>query len=442
MQTSIFKGTWYSPTNVVWGFDPTTGDWRELPALKSSRVGAEAAFLRGKVYISGGFDFDVMPSTDAFELREHSFIIRNPPSENPLLASARKHNSPPGTLGKDSGLGGGTFRRENIALQSYKRLSGWIPLGRMMVSRTKFALVSLSGCLWVMGGTDRDGGTLKSVEVFDPRVGKWSGTAAPMLSSRSGCAAAVLDGRIYVAGGVDEDGLATDMVESYDPTLDEWRQEQPMREPRECLGFVAHDGGEGEQGEALRTMDRYSPQTDSWDAEWSMPDKVGTVSDFAALVLQRDGGRVFGEQGYEGVLALATAQDEAVNATDDDDDDSNHAKEEQAEWEQMATQLGGKEKVGSGNRDEDYSDENTAVEVSAAAVPFLDDRERAVLEKQKKAAKNKRQGEEDDRMTQELLKEMQEIADREGLSLEGESLVGAERRAVHKAPRKGRVSRD
>ena len=79
--------------------------------------------------------------------------------------------------------------------------------------------------LFVAGGAGGDGDedeTWRSVECFEPALGKWR-PVAPMSKARSFFGMAALDGKIYAAGGCD--GGSTDVfkdAEVYDPATDCW----------------------------------------------------------------------------------------------------------------------------------------------------------------------------------------------------------------------------
>ena len=62
--------------------------------------------------------------------------------------------------------------------------------------------------LLVFGGHDSEGGTVNSLERYDPSTNEWMEEAvAPMPTARNRVRTAVLDGKLYVAGGrVNDEG--------------------------------------------------------------------------------------------------------------------------------------------------------------------------------------------------------------------------------------------
>eukprot|EP00565_Helicotheca_tamesis_P008516 CAMPEP_0185725730 /NCGR_PEP_ID=MMETSP1171-20130828/1913_1 /TAXON_ID=374046 /ORGANISM="Helicotheca tamensis, Strain CCMP826" /LENGTH=237 /DNA_ID=CAMNT_0028393923 /DNA_START=26 /DNA_END=736 /DNA_ORIENTATION=- len=131
-------------------YDPSTGEWRELPPMRCKRMGCATAVLDGKLYVMGGSD------------------------GNNSLYSAEVYD--PAT-------------------------QQWTLLNDMNTSHYDCAAVSLEGRIVVTGGLDVDG-FLSLCEVYDPKTKKWSHMAS-MNSERVGCAAVEVEGNIYVLGGHD-----------------------------------------------------------------------------------------------------------------------------------------------------------------------------------------------------------------------------------------------
>lgn len=95
----------------------------------------------------------------------------------------------------------------------------------MSISRGNTAAHAvLSECLYVIGGRDEQGRSLKSVEYYDPSTDDWE-TVAPMLHERQNTAACTSNGLIYVFGGQnDGDGGVLQSIEKYDPDEDSWAE--------------------------------------------------------------------------------------------------------------------------------------------------------------------------------------------------------------------------
>lgn len=68
------------------------------------------------------------------------------------------------------------------------------------------------------------------IQIYDPRQDEWREHDIQMPTPRSGCAACAFHGKIFVIGGWN--GSNTNCVECYDPTADAWHVCPSMIEPR------------------------------------------------------------------------------------------------------------------------------------------------------------------------------------------------------------------
>ncbi|XP_049946986.1 uncharacterized protein LOC126450820 [Schistocerca serialis cubense] len=108
----------------------------------------------------------------------------------------------------------------------------WSAEPDMLTARQSFALVACSGRLYAIGGQDRSGRVLRSVERFNPVSGVWE-YVAPMREARMGLAAAQFRGLLWVAGGMngERSHTITDTVECYDPRSNAWTMSAQLRQP-------------------------------------------------------------------------------------------------------------------------------------------------------------------------------------------------------------------
>ena len=128
--------------------------------------------------------------------------------------------------------------------------------------------------LLVFGGHDSEGGTVNSLERYDPSTNEWEEEAvAPMPTARTGARTAVLDGKLYAAGGESEDDSATSSsVERYDLATKSWEAVAPMVTPRENHAVAVLDGKVYAVGGLaggfgrLSSVERYDPATNAWEA--------------------------------------------------------------------------------------------------------------------------------------------------------------------------------
>ena len=90
-----------------------------------------------------------------------------------------------------------------------------------------------------MGGYH--GGTLDTVEVYDPQADSWQRVAS--MPQRLCChAAAAMGGKIYVTGGVTDQGGSLNSVYVYDPRADAWTQLASMGNARRLHASAAVGG--------------------------------------------------------------------------------------------------------------------------------------------------------------------------------------------------------
>ena len=225
-------GTLFCPRGSAMALQLRAGGCVAAPKLRACRAGGEAAMLGDKVYLVGGFDFDVLSTMEALTFTPHY---------SALAAGTVDAASAAGAPGE-------------LSMLRLKPAASWDPMPRLKKARTRFGMCALHGLLWVFGGADADGTVLSSVEVFDPETNVWMQTADPMPTARQGLGVAVLGGKIYVIGGSDGEGLSLDVVEVYDPTSGTWDEAQKMHHRRERFGICVLDacifvaGGFSEEG--------------------------------------------------------------------------------------------------------------------------------------------------------------------------------------------------
>lgn len=93
------------------------------------------------------------------------------------------------------------------------------------------ATLLLNSSLLVVGGVDRAGKAIASVEQWDTIKNEWQ-SMAPLKIARYGHSATLLDhGRVMVAGGVNTEGEAINAVEIFDPSQNTWSDAQPLLVP-------------------------------------------------------------------------------------------------------------------------------------------------------------------------------------------------------------------
>ena len=152
----------------------------------------------------------------------------------------------------------------------------WTPKADMPTARFGASANVVDGKIYVIGGY-AGGGPLSIVEVYDPATDTWA-TRGGMPTARSLFASGVVNGKIYAIGGSVRTfataGLST--VEVYDPVADAWTTKADMPTPREAKGSVVDGkiyviGGFGSVGPPTSVVEMYNPATDTWSPKSNIP---------------------------------------------------------------------------------------------------------------------------------------------------------------------------
>lgn len=137
----------------------------------------------------------------------------------------------------------------------------------MQSFRTEPRVCEVKGYIFVVGGLNRHGDSLSTVEYYDPKIDQWH-TAASMSMMRSRLGVAVIRNKLYAFGGYNgKDRLAS--VEVYDAVLKEWSMVAPMQCKRSALGATAlgdsiYVCGGYDGVTSLNSVERYHPSTNTW----------------------------------------------------------------------------------------------------------------------------------------------------------------------------------
>lgn len=173
------------------------------------------------------------------------------------------------------------------------RPAAWTVTGSMVATYRVGHTATLlpDGRVLAAGGGQFNGRfDLATAELYDPRTGTWTGTAA-MSEVRWGHTATLLpNGAVLVAGG-QPDGGGTESwasAELYDPVTGTWEPTAPMREARTghtaallSNGQVLVSGGYNSGG-ILASAELYDPDLGSWTATGDM--RLARVGHTATLL--------------------------------------------------------------------------------------------------------------------------------------------------------------
>ncbi|KAG7307534.1 hypothetical protein JYU34_007739 [Plutella xylostella] len=227
-------GTGRNTGKDIFRFDPVTNVWDCVGELPEPRHHHSVAFLRGRVYLVGGAD----PRDD--DVRGKSAVVATAWSLEPASRA-------------------------------------WYSEAGLATPRKTFALVAHKMALYAIGGQDKKGRVLRSVERFDPKAGAWSPVRS-MQTARMAAAATKYRDYIWVAGGMtgEKKRPLCSVVECYNSNTNEWTEIHHLRFPR-CFAtlFSMNDklylvGGAGRLSEKEKSASSVGA-VDAWDwaaREW------------------------------------------------------------------------------------------------------------------------------------------------------------------------------
>jgi len=154
--------------------------------------------------------------------------------------------------------------------------SSWSNGTAMPTPRTEITATNIRNDIYVIGGFDKSGNVLDTVEIYNIKNDSWK-TVSPLPQPLHHTAASSSNGKIYVVGGyTNNNWLPSAKLFIYSPNNDTWREGPPMPTARGALTAVFIDeilyaiGGEGES----RIMDineAYNLKTNNWISKSPMP---------------------------------------------------------------------------------------------------------------------------------------------------------------------------
>ncbi|RZC34144.1 kelch-like protein 18 [Asbolus verrucosus] len=197
----------------------------------------------------------------------------------------------------------------------------------MQSFKTEPRACEVKGYIYVVGGLNKHGDSLSTVEYYDPKTNTWH-MAPPMSMLRSRLGVAVLRSQLYAFGGYNgKDRLAS--VEVYDAVKKEWAPVSPMQCKRRyeryhpftntwcslapmnksrsagaviaCQGYIYALGGHDGLS-IFDSVERYDPSTNTWTEAAPMLTKR------CRLGVAMLGGKLYACGGYDGSTFLQTVE--------------------------------------------------------------------------------------------------------------------------------------
>ncbi len=256
-----------------------TGCWTDgLAPIPKTVLDSGSAVVDGKIYIIGG-KISLGPLADVH--------IYDPNTNIWSLGMGR-----PGialedpAVAVDNGfiyvMGGSAtpFTGQSAAVHRYDPVvNDWTTLASMNSPRGGATAQAIGGLIYVAGGSDPNGSSLDTVEVYDPGLDMWDNTLMPMTSRRDHPMSAVHGGKMYVFGGRIREADGTTLngtlntAEAYDPLTDIWDPTiatMPSGRRTGLTGIIRGKihvlGGERTaSGGAFGSNEAYDPNTNSWE---------------------------------------------------------------------------------------------------------------------------------------------------------------------------------
>jgi Kelch motif len=224
-------------------YNPFANCWSPGPSLPLKLRSACAAVLGDKLYVLGGHDAFSENYSDTVFIYDDG--VQTPKSDAVYSCDGNT--------------------------EGYWILSGT----RLLRARSRHAAVGFEGRIWIAGGCFENNTVVtKSVEIFDPTIGKWM--KGPSLTTRRDFSnLLVVLGRLYAVGGdVDDEGLqAIRTIEVFDKCMNSWRIITAFKDERR--GFSTSSigskiyifGGSSDEHYELNTWDAYDVTDGQWDSD-------------------------------------------------------------------------------------------------------------------------------------------------------------------------------
>ncbi len=205
-------GVGFTGRNRLEALNAVTTTWRSLSPLLVGVSGSTAAVANGCLYVFGGFGLteNSYKAVQKYDPLSDSWQMLAPiPINFRYWFNAE-------SVGQNIYLLGGTY----IGILIYHTdTNTWSQLTPPTPPEKKMGACTavLNGKIYLIGGQILDGEELyvtNTVDVYDPATNNWS-TYPPMPTERVGATAVSIEDRIYVIGGADQVGVSLRDVEVF-----------------------------------------------------------------------------------------------------------------------------------------------------------------------------------------------------------------------------------
>ncbi|XP_063794909.1 kelch-like protein 10 [Pseudophryne corroboree] len=224
-----------SPTNAIESYDARADRWVNVTChVETPRAYHGTAYLKGYVYIIGGFDsMDYFNSVKRFDPLKKTWQEVAPMHSKRCYVSITVFDNHIYAMGGYDG-----YVRLNTAECYEPESNQWTMIAPMHEQRSDASATTLDGKIYICGGFNGNE-CLFTAEVYSPEIGQWN-LITPMRSRRSGVGAIAYGDQIYVVGGFD--GVTRlRSVEAFSPTTNTWSTVPSMFNPRSNFGLELVD---------------------------------------------------------------------------------------------------------------------------------------------------------------------------------------------------------
>ena len=245
--------------------------WRGIRPMNTARVycGVGSGMHGGKIFAFGGqnLEYAALAETEIYDPMRDIWL------EGGALQTPRRNCCGLGGLGDGRIFAIGGFDGENIigSVEALDlRIKNWIELPPLITPRSSASAAILSdGRILVGGGTS--GTRLKSVEIFDPKMNRWT-KGVDLNETRSAGVMAAIGGKVFAVGGVDASQTVHSSCEMFQDDGDlagSWIYRHSASVARidaaacSVEGTVLLAGGQ-DAGEILRHVEFFQPAEDQW----------------------------------------------------------------------------------------------------------------------------------------------------------------------------------
>ncbi|KAG4065412.1 hypothetical protein HA402_002810 [Bradysia odoriphaga] len=109
--------------------------------------------------------------------------------------------------------------------------TSWTELQRMHVKRSRAAVAIHKNHIWVAGGLT-DAGITDTVEYYNPITGIWTEAQTLLRVPRCFARLSSVNGGLFIVGGINREGCSLASIDIYDEIWETWKQIEEMEMPR------------------------------------------------------------------------------------------------------------------------------------------------------------------------------------------------------------------